>query len=97
MRPRGGHQLPSGGMRSVIAFYRQRPMVAVVVFAIGLAICIGTAMFKDDGGVILPIGLVVLAGFVVGAVLAIGQRREQARHADDLAALDPTDPRKTGY
>jgi hypothetical protein len=84
-------------MRSVIAFYRQRPMVAVVVIAIGLAICIATAMLKGDGGVILPIGLVVLAGFIVGAVLAIGQRRDQARQAEDLAALDPTDPRETGY
>jgi predicted Na+-dependent transporter len=84
-------------MRSVIAFYRKRPMVAVVVFAIGLAICVATAMFKDDGGIILPVALVVLAGFIVGAVLAIGQRREQARHHDELAALDPTDPRETGY
>jgi uncharacterized membrane protein YccC len=83
-------------MRSVIAFYRQRPMVAVLVIALGLAICIGTALLQGDGGVILPIALVVLAGFVVGAVLAVGQRREQARR-DAVAALDPTDPRETGY
>jgi hypothetical protein len=78
-------------MRSVVAFYRARPLVGVIVFAIGLAIAIGTVMLQDGGGgVVLPIAFCALMGLVVGSVLAVGQRRRRGEHA---AALDPSDPR----
>jgi hypothetical protein len=82
-------------MRSVIAFYRARPVTGVIVFLIGLAIALATAMFRDGGGVILPIALCVFAGFGVGAIVAIGQRRRDPLYDLDEyeAALDPTDPR----
>jgi hypothetical protein len=86
-------------MRSVIAFYRARPVVGAIVFLIGLAIAVATALLKDGGGgIILPIVLCVFAGFGVGAIVAIGQRRRNQLY--DLeeyeAALDPTDPRDAG-
>ena len=62
-------------MRSVVAFYRARPLVGIVVFVVGLAIAIATAMLRSDGGVILPIAFTAVMGLVVGAVLAIMQRR----------------------
>jgi hypothetical protein len=85
-------------MRSVIAFYRARPVTGAIVFIIGLAIALVTVMLKDGGGVILPIGLCVVAGFAVGAVVAIGQRRKDPLYDLDEyeAALDPTDPRHAG-
>lgn len=86
-------------MRSVIAFYRARPVTGVIVFLIGLAFAVVTVMLKDGGGVILPIALCVFAGFAVGAIVAINQRRKDPLH--DLeeyeAALDPTDPREAGH
>jgi hypothetical protein len=83
-------------MRSVIAFYRARPLTGAIVFVIGLAIALLTVMLKDGGGgIILPIALCVFAGFAVGAVVAIRQRRRDPLL--DLeeyeAALDPSDPR----
>jgi hypothetical protein len=82
-------------MRSVIAFYRARPLVGVIVFIIGLLIALLTVMLKDGGGIILPIALCVFAGFAVGAVVAYGQRRKNELYDLDEyeAALDPTDPR----
>jgi hypothetical protein len=82
-------------MRSVIAFYRARPLVGAIVFVIGLAIAVLTVMLKDGGGVILPIALCVFAGFAVGGIVAIGQRRRNELYDLDEyeAALDPSDPR----
>lgn len=82
-------------MRSVIAFYRARPLVGAIVFVVGLAIALLTVMLKDGGGIILPIALCVFAGFAVGAIVAYGQRRKnQLYDLDEYeAALDPTDPR----
>jgi xanthine/uracil/vitamin C permease (AzgA family) len=81
-------------MRSVVAFYRARPLVGVLVFVIGLAITIATVMLRDGGGVLLPVAMCAVAGLIVGSVLAVGQRRRRA--ADSAAALDPTDPRDVG-
>lgn len=82
-------------MRSVIAWYRARPVTGAIVFIVGLAFALVTVMLKDGGGVILPIALGVFAGFAVGAVVAIGQRRKDPlRDLEDYeAALDPSDPR----
>ncbi|HEY6760481.1 MAG TPA: hypothetical protein VI318_13365 [Baekduia sp.] len=84
-------------MRSVVAFYRARPLVGVLVFTIGLAIAVATAALGDGGGVVLPIAFCALMGLLVGGVLAVGQRRRNAAAAPDDAApaLDPTDPRET--
>jgi len=66
-------------MRSVIAFYRARPVIGLVVFAIGLAIAVATVMLQDGDGVILPIAFTAFMGIVVGSILAIGQRRRAQR------------------
>jgi NhaP-type Na+/H+ or K+/H+ antiporter len=78
-------------MRSVVAFYRARPIVGVLVFTVGLAVAVATAALRDGDGVILPIAFTALMGLIVGSVVALGQRRRRA-DADD-AALDPRDPR----
>lgn len=62
-------------MRSVVAFYRARPLVGILVFALGLALAVVTAMLRSDGGVILPIAFTAAMGLVVGSVVAISQRR----------------------
>jgi hypothetical protein len=78
-------------MRSVIAFYRARPLVGILVFTVGLAIAVATAALQDGGGIVLPVAFCALMGLIVGSVVAIGQRRGRAD--DEGAALDPTDPR----
>jgi hypothetical protein len=78
-------------MRSVIAFYRARPLVGILVFTVGLAIAVATAALQDGGGIVLPVAFCALMGLIVGSVVAIGQRRDRA--ADEGAARDPTDPR----
>jgi len=62
-------------MRSVVAFYRARPLVGVLVFTVGLVIAVATAMLGSDGGVVLPIAFTAVMGLVVGSVVAITQRR----------------------
>jgi hypothetical protein len=86
-------------MRSVIAWYRARPGTGAIVFLIGLALAVAIALLGDGGGVILPIALCVVAGFAVGAVVAIRQRRKDPLFDLDEyeAALDPTDPREAGH
>ena len=69
-------------MRSVVDFYRQRPAVAVVVVAFGLAVAIVTAMLQDGGGLILPIAFTAFVGLAVGSVLAIAQRRRDDADPD---------------
>jgi hypothetical protein len=78
-------------MRSVVAFYRARPLVGLLVFSVGLAIAVATATLQNGGGVVLPIAFTAFAGLVVGSIVAVGQRRGRAD--DDAAALDATDPR----
>jgi hypothetical protein len=79
-------------MRSVVAFYRARPLVGIVVFALGLAIAAATVALKDGDGIVLPIAFCAAMGLVVGSVLALGQRRGRD-DGDTLAADDPRDPR----
>ncbi len=78
-------------MRSIVAFYRARPLVGVVVFTIGLAIAVATTALQDGDGIVLPIAFTALLGLIVGSIVALGQRR--GRGVDDHAALDPRDPR----
>jgi hypothetical protein len=80
-------------MRSVVAFYRARPLVGVLVFTLGLAIAVATTALKDGDGIVLPIAFCALMGLIVGSVVAVGQRRRGAPEAEEHPALDPTDPR----
>jgi uncharacterized membrane protein YczE len=64
-------------MRSVVAFYRARPLVGILVFAIGLAIAVATAMLGSEDGVVLPIAFTALMGLIVGSAVAMAQRRRQ--------------------
>ena len=80
-------------MRSVVAFYRARPLVGVHVFTIGLAIAVATTALKGGDGIVLPIAFCALMGLIVGSAVAVGQRRRGAERVDDHPALDPTDPR----
>jgi len=69
-------------MRSVVAFYRARPLVGIVVFAVGLVIAVATVTLQSGDGVILPIAFTALMGIIVGSVLAIGQRRRAGDRPD---------------
>jgi uncharacterized membrane protein YczE len=64
-------------MRSVVAFYRARPLVGIIVFAIGLAIAVATALLGSEDGVVLPIAFTALMGLVVGSAVAVTQRRRR--------------------
>jgi hypothetical protein len=64
-------------VRSVLDFYRARPLVAVVVFAVGLAVAVATTLLQDGDGVILPIAFVAFMGLVVGSIVAAAQRRSR--------------------
>jgi len=61
-------------MRSIIDFYRARPLVAVLVFVIGLALAVVTAAFSE-GGVVLPIAFVALIGLLIGIIVAYIQHQ----------------------
>ena len=79
-------------MRSVLDFYRARPVVGAVVFVIGLAMAIATAALQKSDGVILPIALAAFLGILVGSVVAIGQRNKRAAQDRELErALDAAD------
>jgi hypothetical protein len=79
-------------MRSVLDFYRARPVVGAIVFAIGLAMAVATAALQDGGGVILPIALAAFLGILVGSVVAIGQRNQRAAEDRELErAIDAAD------
>jgi len=65
------------GVRSVLAFYRARPLVGILVFVIGLAVAITTTTLQDDDGIVLPVAFVGLVGLLVGSVLALAQRRRR--------------------
>lgn len=74
-------------MRSVLDFYRARPLVGVLVFVIGLAVAVATTTLKKGDGIVLPMAFVILVGLIVGSVVAIGQRRRRRADGD----LDPLD------
>jgi hypothetical protein len=64
-------------VRSVVAFYRARPMVGILVFVIGLAVAVATTSLQSGDGVVLPVAFVALVGLVVGGLIALGQRRRR--------------------
>jgi NhaP-type Na+/H+ or K+/H+ antiporter len=79
-------------VRSVLDFYRARPVVGVIVFVIGLAVAVATTSLKKGDGVILPLAFVIFAGLVVGSVVAYGQRSRRASRERELeAAFHATD------
>jgi hypothetical protein len=62
-------------VRNVLAFYRARPLVGILVFVVGLAVAVTTvSLQKDDDGFVLPIAFLAAAGLVVGLVVAYGTR-----------------------
>jgi NhaP-type Na+/H+ or K+/H+ antiporter len=64
-------------MRSVVDFYRARPLVGIVVFAVGLAIAVATVTFQKGDGIILPIAFTAAMGIVVGSLVALSTRRRR--------------------
>jgi NhaP-type Na+/H+ or K+/H+ antiporter len=64
-------------MRSVVDFYRARPLVGIVVFAVGLAIAVATVSFQKGDGIILPIAFTAAMGIVVGSLVALSTRRRR--------------------
>jgi hypothetical protein len=62
-------------MRSVVAFYRARPLVGILALVVGLAVAVGTELLGSDDGVVLPIAFTAVVGLVVGGVVAMTQRR----------------------
>jgi NhaP-type Na+/H+ or K+/H+ antiporter len=73
-------------MRSVLDFYRARPLVGVIVFVVGLAVAVGTTTLKKGDGIILPMAFVILVGLIVGSVVALGQRQRRAHAERELEA-----------
>jgi hypothetical protein len=65
------------GVRSIVDFYRARPVVGVIVFVIGLAVAVATVTLQKGDGVILPIAFTAAMGVVVGSAVAAGQRRRR--------------------
>lgn len=68
-------------VRSVVDFYRARPLIGVLVFTVGLAVAVATEALQEGDGIILPIAFVAAMGILVGSVVAATQRR--ARSSDD--------------
>jgi ABC-type transport system involved in multi-copper enzyme maturation permease subunit len=61
-------------MRSVVDFYRARPVILVLVLVIGIAVAVGTTSLKGKDAVVLPIVFVALIGIVVGSLIGAAQR-----------------------
>jgi NhaP-type Na+/H+ or K+/H+ antiporter len=79
-------------MRSVLDFYRARPVVGVLVFVVGLGIAVATAALQKGDGIVLPIAFTALMGILVGSVVALGQRNRRAAQDRELEqALDAAD------
>ena len=81
-------------VRSVVDFYRARPMVGILVFAIGLAVAVATTALQDGDGVVLPIAFVALVGLLVGSVLALAQRRRRDRAGGQRGAARRRRPQR---
>jgi NhaP-type Na+/H+ or K+/H+ antiporter len=82
-------------MRSVLDFYRARPVVGVLVFVVGLAIAVATTTFQKGDGIVLPIAFTALMGILVGSVVAVGQRNrreEQERELERALDAPPAEP-----
>jgi hypothetical protein len=73
-------------MRSVLDFYRARPLVGVLVFVVGLAVAVATTTLKKGDGIILPMAFVVLVGLIVGSIVALSQRKRRDSAPDGLEA-----------
>lgn len=65
------------GVRSVVDFYRARPLVGILVFSVGLAVAIATTALQEGDGIVLPIAFVAFVGLLVGGVVALVQRRRR--------------------
>jgi NhaP-type Na+/H+ or K+/H+ antiporter len=79
-------------MRSVLDFYRARPVVGVLVFVVGLGIAVATATLQKGDGIVLPIAFTALMGILVGSVVALGQRNRRAAVDRELErAIDAAD------
>jgi hypothetical protein len=61
-------------VRSVVDFYRARPLVGIIVFCVGLAIAVATVSLQKGDGIVLPIAFTALMGVVVGGVMGLGRR-----------------------
>ncbi|MEI2703641.1 MAG: hypothetical protein V9E83_14745 [Baekduia sp.] len=61
-------------MRSIIDFYRGNLVVTAVIVVIAVALAVLT-MFFSTGGLLLPVAFALLAGLLVGIVLAVFQKR----------------------
>jgi hypothetical protein len=70
------------GVRSVVDFYRARPLVGIVVFCIGLAIAVATVSLQKGDGIILPIAFTALMGIVVGSIVGLGSRNRRRRELE---------------
>ena len=72
-------------MRSVVAFYRARPLAGLLIFAVGLVVAVATTRLRSGDGVILPIAFTAFVGLVVGSALAVAQRRATAPDDEPVA------------
>jgi hypothetical protein len=61
-------------VRSVLDFYRARPLVGILVFVVGLAVAIVTTSLHEGDGILLPIAFVAAVGLLVGSAVAYGSR-----------------------
>jgi hypothetical protein len=85
VEPRGATVI---AVRSVVDFYRARPLVGIMVFCIGLAIAVATVSLQKGDGVILPIAFTALMGVVVGSVVGVASRNRRRREAGDGPGFD---------
>ena len=61
-------------MRSIIDFYRSNLVVTAIIVVIAVALAVLTMTFST-GGLLLPVAFALLAGLLVGIVLAVFQKR----------------------
>ena len=69
-------------MRNVVDFYRQRPLVGVIVALIGLGVAWATVSMRNGDGVVLPIFFTAVVGALVGSVIGWSQKRRERRRPE---------------
>jgi hypothetical protein len=72
------HHAPAAtvcAVRSVVDFYRARPLVGIIVFCVGLAIAVATVSLQKGDGIVLPVAFTALMGVVVGGVVGLRRPR----------------------
>jgi NhaP-type Na+/H+ or K+/H+ antiporter len=80
-------------VRSVVDFYRARPLVGIIVFCVGLAIAVATVSLQKGDGIVLPVAFTALMGVVVGGVVGLGRRGREERFDFEAAEADePVEP-----